>query len=61
MTLGYVEDAPLMMVFEHKAGKHILLDLSETVQKKQAQAFIGQFQKQNQKKATARINRFLAI
>lgn len=61
MTLGYVEDAPLMMVFEHKDGKHILLDLSETVQKRQAQAFIGRFQKQSQKKMTAKINQFLAI
>jgi len=61
MTLGYVEDAPLMMVFEQKGGKHVLLDLSETLQKKQAQAFIGRFQKQTQKKMTAKINQFLAI
>jgi hypothetical protein len=61
MTLGYVEDAPLMMVFEHKNGKQVLIDLSETLQKKQAQAFIGRFQKQSQKKMTAKINQFLAI
>ena len=61
MTLGYVEDAPLMMLFEHTHGKHILLDLSETLQKKQAQAFIGRFQKKSQKKMTAKINQFLAI
>ena len=61
MTLGYVEEAPLMMVFENKDGKHILLDLSETRQKKQAQAFIGQFQKQSQKTMAAKINQFLAV
>lgn len=61
MTLGYVEDAPLMMVFEHKNGKHVLIDLSEALQKKQAEAFIGRFQKESQKKMTAKINQFLAI
>jgi hypothetical protein len=61
ITLGYVEDAPLMMVFEHKNGKHVLIDLSETLQKKQAQAFIGRFQKQSQKKMTAKINQFMVI
>lgn len=61
MTLGYVEEAPLMMVFEHKRGKQTLLDLSETLQKEQAQAFIGRFQKQSQKKMTAKINQLLAI
>jgi len=61
MTLGYVEDAPLMMVFEQKDGKHVLLNLSETLQKKQVRAFIGRFQKQSQKKMTAKINQFLAM
>jgi hypothetical protein len=61
MTLGYVEDAPLMMVFEQKNGNRVLIDLSETLQKKQALAFIGRFQKQSQQKMTAKINQFLAI
>ncbi|MCZ7671498.1 MAG: hypothetical protein M5U34_32365 [Chloroflexi bacterium] len=50
-----------MMVFEHKNGKHVLIDLSETLQKKQAQAFIGRFQKQSQKKMATQINQVLAI
>ncbi len=33
MTLGYVEDAPLVMVFEHKSDKQTLLDLSGDEQK----------------------------
>ena len=61
ITLGYVEDAPLIMVFEHKNGKYVLIDLSETLQKKQAQAFIGRFQKQSQKKMATQINQALAI
>lgn len=61
MTLGYVDEAPLIMVFEQEQGKQTLLDLSETLQKEQAQAFIGRFQKQNQKKMTAKINQLLAV
>jgi hypothetical protein len=61
MMLGYVEEAPLMMVFEHKDGKHILLNLSETRQKKQAQAFIGRFQKQSQKTMAAKIKQFQSL
>ena len=60
MTLGYVEDSPLILLFEDKHGQHTLLDLSETLEKEQAQAFIGQFQKQSQKKTTAKINQLLA-
>jgi hypothetical protein len=59
MTLGYVEEAPLVMVFEHEPGKQTLLNLSETLKKEQAQAFIGRFQIQNQKKMTARLNRLM--
>ena len=61
MTLGYVEEAPLMMVFEQEHGEQSLLNLSEIIHKKQAEAFIGQFEKQNQKKMTAKLNQLLAV
>ena len=61
MTLGYIEDAPLMMLFEHKQGKQILLDLTGMLQKEQAQAFISRFQEQRQKEMTAEINKLLAV
>jgi hypothetical protein len=61
MTLGYVEDAPLIMLFEREQGEQILLNLSETLEKEQAQAFIGRFQKQNQKKVTVKLNQLLAV
>jgi hypothetical protein len=61
MTLGYVEEAPLIMLFEQEQGKQTLLDLSETLEKEQAQAFIGRFQKQNQKKMSAKIDQLLAV
>jgi hypothetical protein len=61
MTLGYVEDAPLLMLFEHKQDEQTLLDLSETLQKEQAQAFIGRFQEQNRKKMAAKLDKLLAV
>ena len=61
MTLGYVEDAPLMMVYEQAQGERTLFDLSEMLQKQQAQAFIGRFEQQNQKKMSARIKELLAV
>ena len=61
MTLGYVEDAPLMMVYEQAQGQRTLFDLSEMLQKQQAQAVIGRFEQQNQKKMNARIKELLAV
>ncbi len=61
MALGYVEYAPLMMLFEHKQGKQTLLNLSGMLQKEQAQAFIEQFQEQGQKRMNAKINQLLAV
>lgn len=61
MTLGYVEEAPLMMIFEHEQEKLTLIDLSETLQKEQAEAFIGRFQKQNQKKMSMKFDQLTAV
>ena len=59
MVLGYIEDAPLMMLLEQKPGKQTLLDLSGMLPKEQVQAFIGRFQEQRQKEMTAEINKLL--
>ena len=61
MALGYVEYAPLMMLFEQKQGKQTLLDLSGVLRKEQAMAFIGRFQEQSRTKMTAKINQLLAV
>lgn len=61
MALGYVEYAPLMMLFEQKQGEQTLLDLSGMLRKEQAQAFIGRFQEQSRKKMSAKINQLLAV
>jgi hypothetical protein len=60
MTLGYVEEAPLVMVFEHKPGEKIVIDLSSEAQKGRVQQFIEMFQEQSQQEATVRINELLA-
>jgi transposase len=49
------------LVFEQAHGERAVVDLSETLQKKQAQAFIGRFEDQNQKKMAARIKQLLAV
>jgi hypothetical protein len=58
MALGYVEDAPLVMVFESKPGKHVVVDLSEELQK--ARTFIEVFQQQSQQNVADRINMAIA-
>jgi hypothetical protein len=60
MTLGYIEDAPLVMVFEYKPGRQTAIDLSSEWQKGKAQAFIEMFQEQSQQDMTVKINEFLA-
>ncbi len=59
MTLGYVEEAPLMMVFEDKPGHHMVIDLSTVVQKDKAQRFIETFQDQSQQEMGAKINELI--
>ena len=56
MTLGYVEDAPLMMVFEYKPGKQTVIDLSDEVQKDKVRTFVEGFQEQSQYEMTVKIN-----
>ena len=60
MTLGYIEEASLLMVFEYRDGEYTLIELSDARQKQQAQAVIGRFQEQGQKKLTTQINQLLA-
>lgn len=60
MTLGYVEDAPLVMVFEHKPGKQSIIDLSGELQKDKTQTFIERFQEQSQQDMAVKINEVLA-
>lgn len=61
MTLGYVEDAPLVMVFEQKPGKQALLDLSGESQKERAQMFIEKFQEQSQQDMAGKISDLMKV
>ena len=56
MTLGYVKDAPLVMVFEHKPGRRMAIDLSNETQKDQARTFIEGFRERTQREMVVRIN-----
>ncbi len=56
MTLGYVQDAPLMMVFEYEPGMQMVIDLSDKVQKDKARTFIEGFQEQSRHEMVVRIN-----
>jgi hypothetical protein len=55
MTLGYIEDAPLVMVFEYEPGRRTVLDLSDKTWKDQARAFIEGFRKRTQREMVVRI------
>jgi len=59
MTLGYVEEAPLMMVFEYKPGQETLIDLSSEVYKRKAQRFVETFREQSQQEIAVEINELL--
>ncbi len=60
MSLGYVEEAPLAMLYEYQPGKQIVIDLSNEMLKGKVQDFIETFQKQGQQVVTVKINELLA-
>ena len=59
MTLSYVEDAPLVMVFESKDGNQIIIDLSDETEKAKIRSFIENFQKQRQREIVNKINKLV--
>jgi hypothetical protein len=59
MTLGYVEEAPLVMVFEYKPEKRAVIDLS-TETKSKAQEFIQRFQEQSQQNVISKLDALVA-
>jgi len=56
MALGYVQNAPLVMMFEYKPGKHKVIDLSDDIEKNKIRNVIEKFQKQSQHEMVAKIN-----
>ena len=61
MTLGYVEEAPLVMIFEYKPGKKTLIDLSAKIYQRKAHTFIETFREQSRQELTTKINELVAV
>ncbi len=59
MTLGYVEDAPLVMIFEYRPNQETLIDLSSEVYRKGAQSLIQSIRDQNQQELSHRIEQLV--
>ncbi len=60
MTLGYVEEAPLVMIFEYKPDRETLIDLSSEAYKKSAQVLIQTVQETNQRELSNRLDKLVA-
>jgi hypothetical protein len=61
MMLGYIEDAPLTMVYEKQSGQQIALDLSTMLSKKQAESAISRFQRESRQRMGSQIEKALAV
>ena len=56
MSLGYIENAPLFMIYRQENGRFIAINLSNDRQKETADTFIEEFQYKNQQTMTLQIN-----
>ena len=61
MTLGYVEEAPLVMIFEYQPNREALVDLSSEAYKKSAQVLIRTIQETNQRELSNRLDELVAV
>lgn len=60
MVLGLREEAPLVLLFEHKPGQYTVVNLSTEERKRQVRAFAETFQAQNRQEILTQINELLA-
>jgi hypothetical protein len=56
MALGYVDEAPLIMVFENEHGEYIVLNLSTAVFREQSHNLIESYQKQSHRKVASQLH-----
>ncbi len=56
ITLGYIKDAPLVMVFEYEPGRRTVIDLFDETRKGRARTFIEGFRQRTQQEMVVRIN-----
>ena len=61
MTLGYVEEAPLMMIFEYQPNRDTLIDLSSESYKKGTQVLIHSIREKNQRRLSNEIDELVAV
>ncbi len=60
MTLGLCEEAPLVMLFETKPGRQVVIDLSTEEKKHKVKAFTEMFQEQNKQEVLIEIDELMA-
>jgi hypothetical protein len=60
MALGYVEEAPLFMVYTKHNGAEQLIDLSRALPKKQAHEFVKTFQEENGQRLAIALQQLVA-
>jgi hypothetical protein len=60
MAIGYIEEAPLVMVCEDKTGQKKAFDLSSDKLKSKASDFINEFHVQSQQEMRAQLDGLLA-
>lgn len=56
MALGYVEEAPLIMLFENEQQKQVVLNLSTTIFRGQSRQVIETYQRRNRKKIASHLH-----
>ncbi len=60
MSLGYVDEAPLAMIYELESGTQKLITLSTDVERNKVQSFIETFQETTQKEMAVKIHDLVA-
>jgi len=60
MTLGHLEEAPMIMVFEYEPGGRVLVDLTTEARKKRARKFVETFREQSQQEMIVEVNGVMA-
>ncbi len=56
MALGFIEEAPLLMVYEYQAGQQKIVDLSSETQRYRVRSMIETFQEQSQREVTSNLD-----
>lgn len=56
ISLGYVEEASLVMVYQNRSGEKLVINLSSEAETRKVQSFINQFQVHSQKEIANKIN-----